>query len=322
MSRASVWKSLAAAFFLVICALPASAGPPSAAAQLLPVPKSLEQGRVDRPLREKFKTEFASRDPQARGALGRKLREAADKETDPTARFVMLREARDLAVDAGDFSYAMAVIDDIAATFAIDAQEMKVSALSAGIDKSRLPPQDLARSYLRFSDESLAAWNTDLAIKAAYLATKLAGGDREILAEAKEREKIGRVRNRQLVAVIAANQKLLKNPDDPQSNLIVGCHVCFNTNRWELGLPYLAKSPPGLLKSLAERDLAGPKDPAEMAALADAWWDFSDTKANIPAGVSRRRAVFWYARALPGLSGEQKAQVEKRMGEVTDPGKP
>jgi hypothetical protein len=234
----------------------------------------------------------------------------------------LLHEARDLAVDAGDFSYAMEVIDDMAKTFAFDAQEMKISALSAGIDKSRLPPQDLARSYLKFCDECLAAWNTDLAIKAAYLASKLSAGDRDLYAEVKEREKVARVRNRQMAITIAANQRLLKNPDDPQSNLIVGIHVCFNTNHWEVGLPCLVKSPPGALKSLAERDLAGPKDSAEMDALADAWWNFADVKANIPIGASHRRAAFWYAKAMPGLSGEQKAQAEKRIAEVSDAGKP
>ena len=311
--------------FLILSAAACFAEQPSSAPsppQLVPVPKSLEQGKVDRPLREKYKAEFASRDPKERGALGRKLREEADKETDATAKFVRLREARDLSVDAGDFSYAVEVIDDIAATFTIDAQDMKQTALMAGVDKSRVAPDDLARSYIKVCDDSLAIWNTDLAKKAAFLATKVAVGNRDLLAEAKERGKIANLRNRALLAAIAANQKLAKTPDDPGANQVLGAHVCFNLNRWDIGLRMLVKSPAGTLKSLAERDLATPQDPAAMAALADGWWDFGEAKAGLAPGIGRRRSAYWYAKALPGLTGEKKAQAEKRIAEIGEPPKP
>jgi hypothetical protein len=281
-----------------------------------------EQGKVDRPLRENYKAEFASRDPQERGTLGRKLREMADKENDPAAKFVLLREARDLAIDAGDLSYSFAVIDDMATTFRVDAQEMKVTAIAFGIDKTRVPPQDLARSFLKVCDESLAVWNTELAMKAAYAATKVAAGNRDLMADAKAHEKIARLCHTAWVKAATANQKLERSPNDPAANQIVGVHICFNTNRWEVGLAYLAKSPPGPLKTLAERDLANPADPAAMAALADAWWDFADAKAAVPDGAGRRRAAFWYAKALPGLSGEKKAAAEKRIAEMSEGPKP
>ena len=92
----------------------------------------------------------------------------------------------ELAVDAGEFSYAMDVIDDIAKTFAINADEMKASALAAGVDKSRLPPRDATESYLKVASDALDVWNLDLAHKAAYLAMKVGTGNKDLLDKAKE----------------------------------------------------------------------------------------------------------------------------------------
>ncbi|HET6250288.1 MAG TPA: hypothetical protein VFE47_21540 [Tepidisphaeraceae bacterium] len=280
------------------------------------IPNSAEQGKVDRPLREKYKAEFASRDAGERGALGKKLREAADGDADPAVKFVYLREARDLAVDAGDFAYAMNVIDDMAASFPIDAREMKATALAGGIDRSRLSPEDLAESYLKFSDEMLAVWDADLAGKSAYLAEKLAARNPPLMAEAKKRDKQAKLERHEILQAIAAQKKLERNADDPEANQALGRHLCFNTNHWEAGLPYLVRSASSALRDLARKESANPADAPAMNDLADEWWEFNDPKAKLPAGAARRRAAFWYAKALPGLSGDRKDVAEKRIAEV------
>lgn len=289
----------------------------------VPVPKSLDQGKIDRPLREKYKDDFASRDPSVRGALAHKLRETADGEADSTTKFVYLREARELAVGAGDMPYAMDVIDDMGATFAIDLSEMKASALSAAVDQARIPPGELAQNYLKVADSALLVWDLDLAHKAAYLAEKVGRGDAELMAAAKERDKISHVRTHLVLQFVDARKKLEKNPDDPQLNQFVGIHLCFNLNHWDTGLSYLAKSALGSLKALADKDLAGPTEAAAMAALADGWWDLSEPKAGLPAGCGHRRAAYWYQKALPGLTGDKKAEAEKRIADANaDPAKP
>ena len=64
---------------------------------------------------------------------------------------------------------------------------MKATALAAGVDRARIPPADLAQSYLKVADEALAAWDTDLGDKAAYLAMKLAAGNRALVDQARQR---------------------------------------------------------------------------------------------------------------------------------------
>ena len=240
----------------------------------------------------------------------------ASASADPASQYVLLRLARDCAVNAGDFPYAMAIVDDTAKIFAINVEEMKASALSIGIDTARGDPYALAISYLKVSDDALAKWNPDLAVKSAYLAHKLSRGNPALLADSNARDHAARLESQEVLKVIAAQRKLARNPDDAESNFLIARHLCFHINHWEIGLPYLAKSANAKLKNLADKELSVPKDATAMTALADEWWDYNDAKGEVPFGGAHRRAVYWYARALPGLTGEPKAQAEKRIAEA------
>ncbi|HWE95939.1 MAG TPA: hypothetical protein VG269_18395 [Tepidisphaeraceae bacterium] len=280
-----------------------------------PVPKSLEQEKAEREIRTKYKSEFAARDPGEQLALAHKLREEAAAADDLPTKFVLLREARDLAVKAGDFQYALATVDALAKSFAIDAEEMKASALSIGVDISALPAPQLVDAYLKVADDALEVWNVDLAHKSAYLARKVAKRDAGALAKVTECERKIAAERKELAPIAAAAKRLKVDPDDPEANLIIGRHLCVNTKQWDAALPYLAKSPDGPTKDAATKDTAGPTEPDSMAAVADLWWDLKDAKANIPPAAAHARAAYWYAKALPGLTGEKKAIAEKRIAE-------
>lgn len=314
---ASLWPLFA--ILGVIFHAPVAVAQTANSESLLPVPKYAEQYKADARIREKFKAQFASHEASDRLALAHQLQDLADKETDPAAKFVLLREARESAVFAGEFPYCMAIIDDISRTFAIKTAEMKASALSVGMDMGNRPPADLANSYLKVADDALEVWNLDLASKAAYMASKLARGNPILLAEVDHRSKTVRVRNTEVLKIIAAARKLERTPDDPQLNLMVGRHQCFHMNLWENGLPFLAHSPTGPLRDLALQDLAAPATPDAMAMLADGWWDFTDVQANLPPGSGRKRAAYWYAKALPGLSGDKAAQARQRIADAAQP---
>ncbi len=300
----------------VLLASIACVGPATLPDGLLAVPKSLDQIKVERPLRESHKSEFASHDAGERLNLAHAFQKDADAAQDPATKFVQLRLARDLAASGGDLPLAMSIVDDIAGTFIINADEMKASALALAVDTARVSPDVLAQSYLKVADDALAAWKIDLASKAAYLAVTEAKGYPELLALAKDRERTVRLRKTELKGVFDAQRKLARNADDPAANLIVGRFLCLRLNQWETGLPYLSKSVPGPLKTLAERDQAMINDAARMADLADAWWDYADSKSGIPAGAARQRAAHWYTSALPGLAGDRKSKAQKRIAEV------
>jgi hypothetical protein len=287
---------------------------PSAERQ--PVPKSFEQGKAEREIRAKYKSEFATRDPGEQLALAHKLREEATSTDDLPTKFVLLREARDLAVKGGDFEYALATVDAIAKSFTIDAEEMKASALSIGVDISALPAPQLVDAYLKVADDALEVWNVDLAHKSAYLARKVAKRDTGALAKVIECDRKIAAERKELAPVVAAAKRLKVDPDDAEANLVVGRHLCVDMKQWEAAVSYLVKSPDGPTKNAATKDAAGPTEPDAMAIVADMWWDLKDAKANISTAAAHVRAAYWYAKALPGLAGEKRAIGEKRVAET------
>ncbi len=54
---------------------------------------------------------------------------------------------------------------------------------------------------------------------------------------------------------------------------------------------------------LAKLDLGQPKDAKQQLALADGWWELGGKDKN-PARIAiQMRAMFWYDKAIPNLTG-------------------
>ncbi len=108
-----------------------------------------------------------------------------------------------------------------------------------------------------------------------------------------------------------------KRPLDAEANLAVGRFRALIKGDWDGGIPYLALSGDARLKSAAVAELtAGDAAPEEQLKLADAWWDLA---AASEPGIKERietRAVFWYSKVQPQLSGLVKLRVDKRLQEI------
>jgi hypothetical protein len=283
-----------------------------------PVPKSLPQSKALQKIRTQFKDEYARKDASIRVELSRRLREEAGKTTDDLPRqYVLLREARELAIDAGDFDAAFAAIEDMAKTFQVDTRESKVSALTAAVDKAAIPPAQLSARYLQVADGALNDGNLDLGNQAAMLAHRVAfaSHDGSMMKQAREMDARVREGRKQLYLASAAWKKFQANPDDAEAALTVGRFLCLVIGQWDKGLPALTKCSDSTLRELAQKDLAAPVDPKSMADLADLWWDLPEEKQT-PRRRSRDRAAYWYEKALPGLATDRKAQAEQRIAQV------
>lgn len=132
------------------------------------------------------------------------------------------------------------------------------------------------------------------------------------------------VRKRELLTraradlVAAAILTLLNDPKEPRANLVAGKAFCFSIQRWDLGLPMLCNGDDTTLAKTAELELSGPRDANEQRAMGDAWH-----AAGRPAGGQDRiamwqRAQHWYRLALPGLTGINQKQTQKRLDELED----
>jgi hypothetical protein len=280
----------------------------------LAVPKSVEQSKAEHFVRTHYAVQYAKHDAASQLALSHQLRGEISQYADEAAtRFVMLREARELALDGGDLDAAYAAIDDMGRIFAIDTRELKVSAMAAFIDKSAQPPPVLIETYLKKADAALDTGDVDMANKAYQLASMLSDQQRD--PATKQRIKTEHVAImdavREQKAVFAAMNKVKLHPEDAESNLLVGQYACFVRELWKEGLPYLAKSSNETLKKLAQQELDA-SDPAMILAAADAWWDYSPPAGGKLAQHVKRHAADLYREALPDLSGADKDRAQQR----------
>ncbi len=279
-----------------------------------PIPKFAAQSKSEHFVREHYKREFAQHDPADQLALSRKLRDEIDQfADDPPTRFVMLREARELAVDAGDLDAAFGAIDDMNRLFVIDARELKASAMSAMIDKSTLPASQLIDKYLKVADAALSTGEVDLANKAYSLASMLADQQRDPTLKQLVKEEHVAIMDavREQKAVLAAMDRVKLHPEDGKANLLVGKYACFVRELWPQGLPYLAKGSDPKLKALAEQELEA-RDANSIASAADGWWDYAPSVSGRASDRARLHAAELYRQAMPALSGTAKDRAEQR----------
>jgi hypothetical protein len=211
----------------------------------------------------------------------------------------------------------MSTIKEMSTRFAVDAWTLKPPVLTA-IAKNAKRPEDwkaLARAYAALADEASESEDFDAAAKAAESAVSFSKKAKDVplatSAEAKSKD-ISTLRER-LEATKKAKAELAKKPDDPAANLVLGSYECFVRNRWTEGLEYLAKASDPALKSLALKERALGSEASEMLAVADGWWDLAEKAGGGIRASQFGRAMFWYQKALPQLSGLNKLRVDKRL---------
>lgn len=288
----------------------------------LPVPDAAAQAQVEKTVKDLFKTEYARRTPQSQAALAKTLiQQAKQTNDDPTARYVLLREARDLAAAAPDLATAFQAVDELARSYQVEALDLDIAVLSAAGKIAKSPESLIAIAHAatslsekavvadRYEEASSLLGKAESSARNAQdipLFTRIQGRRRDLSELQKE------------YARVKASEKILADqPDDPAAALAVGRFLCLMKNDWERGLPLLAKGSDGTLKAAAEKELAHPTETAAALEVADAWWDIASAQKD----PNLRRTLItharpWYTQAVPGLSGLSKARIEKRLDEI------
>jgi hypothetical protein len=290
-------------------------------AERLPVPNSVAQTKIVNSIRAQYRDDFAKRTAGDQLSLANNFRaQAALAGNDPVRQYVLLREAREVATNSGNMDAAFAIIDDTAKLFTVDANELKTTVMANAMDRSLISKDELLGNYLKVCDAAMSKGDVQLANQAIILSKEIVSGTRDPAVAQRVRPYDLRLHDarRELTTVIAAANKLKVNPEDAESNLVVGRYICFVQGNWEGGLQLLTHVADTRLRDLATKDLDGPPSPSAMADLADAWWDWPDSKQT-PQRSSRLRAAHWYEKAISGLSGEKKTLAEKRIAEAKDP---
>ena len=282
-------------------------------------PSAADQATADKLIKDVYKAEFAKTAPSDKTALATKLLDEGKQTTsDPAAKFVLLRYARDLAADAGDVPTAMAAVDATGETFNVDAVDMKVTALNrAGKPPTASIGSDIIAAALTVVDEIIALDQFNQLGKLSAISELPAV--RASPAQATSlRTRITEARTvaTQFDKAKAALEKLKASPADPESNLAAGRYLCFLKGDWTNGLPLLAKGSDAPLKAQAAADLAIPADLDGFKKLADVWWNIAESQDPASRHQIQLHAAEWYEKAADGLSGLAKTIAEKRIADA------
>ena len=291
-----LWAVLAVAVGFWLMPNQAQAEPPKGK---LSVPDAAAQKEVLATIRDTYQDDYKKSD---KSALARMLIQEAKETQDATDRFVLLREAQNIAADALQIPLAIEAVDTMAGEFAISSSEMMAEVVQKAAEKARTAEQKklVAEAALEIVDEAICEDNFAVAKQMVRRAGRLVRLQ-ETAAKSKQVDAMVKA----YADAREATATLKEKPDDPDANLAVGKYLCLAKGDWDKGLPMLAKGSDEELKTLAEKDIAGADSANKRVKLGDDWWR-----------VSKERARYWYKQALPGLTGLQRDRVEKRVEEA------
>ena len=294
-------------------------------ADKLPPPSAEEQEKAEQQIREIFAEEYraAQKRDGERPLAEMLLTEARQTTDDSPAHYVMLKQSILYASKAGEVLLAREAQRTLEAFYRIDIWPARVEALdrlgrSVRTNASR---RTLARSAMDLVEPALAEHRHKAAKEILRIATAAAAkADNAVLrSEIKDLKELVRIGEREWKKVESVFKTLEENADDPEANLTVGKHYCFDQTDWTAGLPHLIKGSNAALKEMAQADLTRPAGPAEQVKLGNRWWDLAERlRSDVEKNGVKARAGYWYRLALPRLKGLERTLYEKRLEEVKD----
>lgn len=292
-----------------------------AAEERKPIPSAESQQKALELIKEVYGQEWEqAKTPEQKAALAQKLLGKSREATDEVNRFVLLRVAKDVAVQAGDVYIAFRAIDETTNEFEVDRFTAKVSALLEAAKVATISDHHkaIATEARTLIEDAVTEDEFDTAKQLYEVAVAAARSAHEwdltkqIVTRTKEVEEIAN----EYSAIRDAIMTLKSHPVDPEANLAVGKYHCFIKGNWEHGLPMLALGYDEKLRELAVTELRGSSDADEQVALGDGWWKVASASEELAKKQLEERAAHWYRKAIPGLSGLDKDKVEKRLTSV------
>ncbi len=256
--------------------------------------------------------------PDQKLALAEKILAQADStRDDPAAKYAMLQQALRLAVEIADVRVLHEVIDTLATGYTVNPAEIWIESLEKAGQKQRPPAinKSLAEAAIKQLDQLDVYDNSELAarLQIATLAVARKARDPAILKEIVDRGKTLAAARKQAEGIEKMKAILASKPDDAAANLAVGRYLCFVKNDWQQGFTHLSKGSDKVLAELAARSLAKVSEPSAQTALADVWWKESETAKGADKGEFQLGAGYWYAQALPQLSGLSRTVARQRI---------
>jgi len=288
----------------------------------VPVPTKEEIKKAEDLIRELFGKDYRSAKVADRAALVEKLlAQAKETKDDPVARYVLLREARDISAKIGDATTAMQAAEEMAAGYQVGAGAVRAAvAETLAMKATSTTAAGVADVLMTAASAARVGEDMDGEIALLKAAEKAArkSGNIGLVTTASKRLKMADTFKLESEKVKPHLETLKTKPDDAEANLAVGRFLCMFKTDWENGLANLMKGSDEKLKEAAEKDKAAQDGAdAEQVTAGDIWYDMAaKADADIKPAL-QARARHWYATAVENLTGLTKTRVEKRIAELS-----
>lgn len=288
-----------------------------------PVPVKAAQTKAEELVKEVYQAEYAKsqKDNAAKGQLATTLlQEGRLTNDDLSGKYVLFREARDLAAQVGDVATFLQAIDELTQAFDIkpgEAFTMKAKALGIASQATATNEgyQSVLDTALLLLEDALNEDDYPAAQELAGTARAAAKKLRSVALVAgvtKRQEDVDRLQ-KAFAPLKPSADALRKDPKDAKANLLLGKYQAFIKGHWEKGLEMLTKSDDAALQTLAKQDLAQPQSAEKQLALAEAWWKLADKADAASKTQLLLHAYQWYQQAYLQVDDPPRGTIEVRM---------
>jgi serine/threonine protein kinase len=276
------------------------------------VPEAAELKDAEKVVREVYKADYAKKSPADQQLLAQKLLDQGRGTTDDSrARYVLLREARDIAVTVGDLDLALTAIDELARSYELDIVALKNAALTKIPVRSPEATAGLVEALMDLSRDAMDAENFEVAVSAAARADSLPKPSSDLVLSTRTADL-----RKEVAATKDEYLRVKSSIDKPGTGdqEALGKYYGFARGDWDRGLPILAVSAKAPLNALAEKDLSRPEEALAQVEIGDGWWDLAEKeRAAYRKQHLQERAKTWYESAYSAASGLARTKIEKRL---------
>ena len=287
-------------------------------AERLPKPKSESVKQAVKDIQEAYQQEYEQADQgiEQKQLLAEKLIEAAGNESDPIIQFTLLKEAINLQAAAQLAEVLVETTDTMSQRFELDGLKIKVHFLKkiAADTKKKNTKNRTVEAIRSVVDQAIATDQYDKALEllAAVAAMGERTRDQKLVREYDKLADTTRAEGILFRTVEEAQHILQDKPLDAEANQTVGEWYCLKRNRWEEGVTYLALGNHPEMKELGRLDLKIKKTVTDEIRLGDLCWELAEQMPGA-SNTLKKRAIFWYERAQPEVSGIVEKKIANRI---------
>jgi len=282
-------------------------------------PNAGEQEKALKLIHEVYKDDYQKRGPDERRKLGARLLEEAKTTKETTTQYTLLKEARNIGMQLGDFELAMGASEWMGKLFTLSGPDQKLKALDKMKPLMKTPEANQAgiEAAQIIVEQAIEAEEFTVALQALDQLKTYASAAKNIQIASTVEAKKAELQ----IQATAFNEykngleRLKIDPNAAQAKYQVGLYLCVFRQDWDKGLALTSAGADSAWMAASKADLTAPVQLTDMMKVADGWFDLGASRSAF-RGRIWVRAEFWYTLVLPMCDGVLKAKVEKRLEQI------